>query len=207
LPELVAVEPVEPFLKLGAISPSSRELLGLTPREREAVEETLHRHVADANARMAAGIIETNKPLEGSELAGKVFILPKFDDEGQEREERTLAELREILGEERWSQMQARQDAFRELDIEGGLLRIDEGTSSLSAVVDIDESGTLIVYYTTSGNPVTHGTKPLSMFLPEGDPNRTDGADDFGRNFLAEALRQRTIAWLQEQAIAQGRKP
>ena len=35
-----------------------------------------------------------------------------------------------------------------------------------------------------------------------GDPNRTDGAGDFGRGFMSEALRQRALTWLQEQAIA-----
>ena len=47
----------------------------------------------------------------------------------------------------------------------------------------------------------------LSMFLPEGDPNRTNGSADLGGGFLSEALRQRVLTWLQEQATARlGRK-
>src|SRR2546422_3544913 len=41
----------------------------------------------------------------------------------------------------------------------------------------------------------------LSMFLPEGDPNRTEGADKFV-SWCSNALRQRALAWLREQAVA-----
>ncbi len=41
------------------------------------------------------------------------------------------------------------------------------------------------------------------MFLPEGDPNRTEGVEGFGRDVLPEPLRQRVLGWLQEVAIAQ----
>jgi hypothetical protein len=42
------------------------------------------------------------------------------------------------------------------------------------------------------------------MFLPEGDPNRPDGAQHtlFGGDYLSKPLRQRALAWLQEQATA-----
>jgi hypothetical protein len=47
------------------------------------------------------------------------------------------------------------------------------------------------------------------MFLPESNPNRTEGADKFAVG-VSDALRQRAMAWLQEQAIARlgkGAKP
>lgn len=211
LPELGAVgRSGEPFCVSSVISPSARELLGLTPREREVVEETLHRHFTDVNAAMAARMSETNKPLEGRQVAGRVFALPEFDDEFEddkrEREERTLAELRELLGDERWAQMQARENAYSEIGLKGALLRRQDGTSSLSVWVDIDESGTPTMGFTTVGNPAAYGSEPLSMFLPEGDPDRTDGAENFGKGLLSEAFRQRAIPWLQQQAIARLRK-
>jgi hypothetical protein len=53
-----------------------------------------------------------------------------------------------------------------------------------------------------SGTITGFGSGALSMCLPEGDPNRTNGADDFLPSFLSNALRQRALAWLQEQAAA-----
>jgi len=202
LAELAELSFGEPFSTAGTIQPSARELLGLTPGECQVVEETLHRHFTDVNARMAAGIIETNKPLTGREVAGRVFVVPEFGDEAKEREQQTLAELREILGEERWPQVQARLDPPVRNTVDFERILRDEVTHSLSVWVGTDDRGTPTMGFSNSGGLVTGGTKPLSIFLPEGDPNRTDGAGDFGRGFMSEALRQRALTWLQEQAIA-----
>ena len=42
---------------------------------------------------------------------------------------------------------------------------------------------------------------PLSTFLPDGDPDKSDGADR-ALTFMAEPLRQRVLTWAQEQALA-----
>jgi hypothetical protein len=49
-------------------------------------------------------------------------------------------------------------------------------------------------------NRVGNQSGALSMFLPEGDPNRTKGlAAGFAAGF-SEPLRQRVSAWLQQEA-------
>jgi hypothetical protein len=69
--------------------------------------------------------------------------------------------------------------------------------------VGTDAKGTLLVHFTLSAGGVSGAQYgDLSVFLPEGDPNRTKGADDLGRGLLSEALRQRGLTWLQEQATA-----
>lgn len=42
---------------------------------------------------------------------------------------------------------------------------------------------------------------PLSIFLPDGDRDRTDGADR-ALSALSELLRQRVLTWAQEKALA-----
>src|SRR5207248_5947260 len=103
LPELskVSSSQAEPFLPPGVVLPYARELMGMTPSERQSLEDTLHRHSADVEARLAAGIQETNEPLRGRIVANKVFVLPDLGDEAKQRADQMLAEVRRILGEER----------------------------------------------------------------------------------------------------------
>ena len=104
---------LEPFSPPGVVQPYARELMGLTPSERQSVEETLHRHFADVEGRIEAGIYETNKPSSGFAfpdvvVATKVFVAPKLGDEAKQLADKLLAEVRGILGEERWPLVQAR---------------------------------------------------------------------------------------------------
>ena len=77
---------------------------------------------------------------------------------------------------------------------------------SLDVRVETDDRGTLTLWFKLEGPVGSFGSGALSMFLPDGDPKRTTGGDEFlsphvQRGFLSNALRQRAVAWLQEQAI------
>ena len=174
------------------------------------MEETLNRHIADVERKREAGIYETNRTSSGQLLdpgvPAKVFVVPSLaEDEVKQRLDQLSAELRGILGEERWPLVQTR------LDMNLGSERIlSQLTQELAISVATDDKGTptwlcLSSFLGMAG--YQNGT--LSMFLPEGDPNRTEGADKFGPG-CSDALRQRGMAWLQEQAIARlgkGAKP
>jgi hypothetical protein len=48
------------------------------------------------------------------------------------------------------------------------------------------------------------------MFLPQGDPNRTNGSEVDAGGILSQAMREHVSQWLQEQAVARlgkGGKP
>jgi hypothetical protein len=79
--------------------------------------------------------------------------------------------------------------------------RILEGNSSQKLVVEVntDDKGMLNVFAVWDAG---YNNAALSQFLPESDPNRTEGSDSFARFGLAEGLRRRALAWLEEQATA-----
>ncbi len=198
--ELAKLSDADPFHPPGVILPSARELMGMTPSERQSVEETLHRHFADVEERLAAGIQETNQPLSGRVVASVKFVLPGLDDGAKQRTDQMLAEVRGILGKERWPLVQVRLERPG-VHSSDQLSTLHQSKQVLIVSVEIDDKGTPKMGYSVGGAVATAGSRPLSMFLPEGDPNRTDGKD-FAEGLLSSALRQRALAWLQEQAVA-----
>jgi hypothetical protein len=230
LPELAQENPFVRFSfpKSGTVQPLVepyvRELLGLTPGERQSMEETLNRHFADVERKREAGIYETNRTWSGQlvdpGLPAKVFVLPSLEeDEDKQLADQLLAELHGILGEDRWPLVQATlaptpnyssgQPKYSVGNLAAeSILR--QSQQELSISLATNDRGIPIVSGTSSfGGMVGFEGGTLSMFLPEGDPNRTEGAEKFAASF-SDALRQRAMAWIQEQAIARlgkGAKP
>jgi RNA polymerase sigma factor (sigma-70 family) len=186
-----------PLAQTGVIRSFARELMGLTPSERQSLEQTLQRLFESFEARRA-GIYETNQPTGDpfpvTALDFKVIVSPGLgDDEEKQLKDQLYRDLRDSLGEERWPVL--RQFAYNTVN----------DLSSRHEVriwVENDRKGTPTIGVGFSG-PLAGvgGGEALSKFLPSSDPNRTDGADDF-LPLLPEALRQRALAWLQEQATA-----
>jgi len=102
-----------------------------------------------------------------------------------------LPEVRGILGEERWPLVQARLEDDR--GKQGGAVFsltldriLNQSSQDLSVWVETDDQGTPTMGYNLGGAMASRGSGALSMFLPEGDPNRTDGAQNtvFGGDYL-----------------------
>jgi len=87
----------------------------------------------------------------------------------------------------------------------------DSRAYKFSVEVETDPSGKMRVICGSSGMVVgVQPTAELSMFLPEGDSKRINNSDKFAAAILSAGLRQRVMAWLQEQAAARlgkGGKP
>src|SRR6185503_7841639 len=87
--------------------------LPISPAERRALEDALRLHSGDLDRAREAGIYETNRTKSGQQLAtdetSKIFVLPAVPkDELKARGDRMLAELRGLLGEERWPMVEIR---------------------------------------------------------------------------------------------------
>jgi hypothetical protein len=78
----------------------------------------------------------------------------------------------------------------------------ENGAGELRVWVETNDKGTLTMGANWSGSVARLQHGALSMFLPEGDPNRTESSDDYGGLYWSAALSQRGLTWLQEQAIA-----
>ena len=94
LPQLSELSSAEPFSPPGVVQPYARELMGMTPAERQAVEATLHRQFADVERVREAGVYETNSPLSGRVVAAKAFVVPELGDEVKQQADQMLAEVR-----------------------------------------------------------------------------------------------------------------
>ena len=209
--ELSRTSQADPFSPPGLVVPYARELMGLTPAECQSVEELLHRHFAEVEGKIEAGIYETNKPLSGSMVANREFgySMPGDRNEVKQLTDQLLAEVRGVLGEERWPLVQARRPQSGGTVYSGnrdhlaGILE-ENNSGNLEVKVNTDDKGMLTVDAGFSGGIVGYVSGALSQFLPEGDPNRTEGSisDILGKVGLPEVLRRRALTWLQEQAIA-----
>jgi RNA polymerase sigma factor (sigma-70 family) len=219
LPQLSEQSEAQPFSPPGVVNPYARELMGLTAAERQSLEESLQRQVVDLGPKvietLAAWIQETNRSLQRGEVASKRFFLPALpDDDVRPLLDPLLAELRGILGEERWPLTQASLnrpgvDTLRNLanlKSRGQELKIHVATDGkwhLQSDQPSDRGGSRAaesgqVY---SVNIIGNQNGALSMFLPDGDPTRTRSSTGFATGF-SEPLRQRVLAWLQQEATA-----
>ena len=227
LPELVRESEAEPFSPPGVVNPFARELMVITPTEQEAMEKSLRRHFVDVEEQVTAGIQETNLPLAGSGNSGSVVMRRSFtlsalsEDEMKPRRGQMLAEVRDVVGSERWPVVEAKppEAGPRYPLITGGVAPMKSGDSSESIEVwlETDSKGTITVGSTFDGSSSAHPSKysmnvvgyasalNLSMFLPEGHPGRPADAEQGLKNFnplVTGMLRQRVCAWLQEEAVA-----
>jgi RNA polymerase sigma factor (sigma-70 family) len=218
LPQLSEQSDAQPFSPPGIVNPYARELMGLTATERQSLEETLQRQVVDLGPKLmetlAGWIQETNRTLQRGEVASKKFSLPALpDDAVKPLMDPLLAELHGMLGEERWPLTQASLKrpglstlrSLTDLKSGGQELKVQVATDGKWQMqLNLPEGGGGSrghnVFAVYSMNIVGNQSGALSMFLPEGDPNRTKGpAAGFAAGF-SEPLRQRVSAWLQEEA-------
>ena len=205
LPRLSEEGGPEPFSPPGVVLPYARELMGLTAAERQAVETILQRHLSGASA----AVQETNEPVSGREIARKRFVLVLSGsvEEANRRTDQMLAEVRDILGAERWPLVQVRLSQRRAGGVYSSSLRnilIPEAAAQqLEVWVEPDEKGPLR-WYASGGNGGMSGnwSGALSEYLPDGDTAKTPTSDLGAWVLFSDAVRQRVTNWLQEEAIA-----
>ena len=104
LPELSGLIQAPAFSPPGVVNPYERELLGLTPAERQTIEEMLQR-VAELQRGEKADVYEIENRVSGRTVASKLFADEppgKVGPEAEQRFAQMLTDLRDILGEERW---------------------------------------------------------------------------------------------------------
>ena len=231
LPELSGLIQAPAFSPPGVVNSYERELLGLTPAERQAIETTLQR-VAELQRGEKADVYEMEKTASPRVIASKVFASEppgKVGPEAEQRFAQMLADLRGILGEERWPVVPSRLRTVNCDELNRMLM--PEQTHQLSVSVENNENGIPQAKWTftgeiisapkipdaTSGKALTgkvsavyavntvgymNGSAALSSFLPGGEASQTTNVARRVGSTAPEALRQRATAWFQEQAVA-----
>lgn len=201
----------------GLIAPSLREVLGLSPSETQTLEEALHRHYAETDNLISAGIQESNLPVHDNVLAGKAYFTTSLlKDQTDQVVTNTLADIRNVLGPERWSVLQEKESGTSFSSSGGtnllGLRQsmvdyMNQAQRGVSVMIQPDETGNLKIVGLIQGPVIGYFNDKLSRFLPDGNPNKpkNDGTKTSLENYasyLPSAMRERASAWLREEAVA-----
>ncbi len=209
LPQLVVHQPIT---FPGVIKPEARELLGLTPTEREQAETALQRHFAAMDTLMESNRYETNRSrlknvglgIAKDALASQIWGLPALGDEVKQHAEELQAALKSVLGEERWPLVEEQLKSSG-TDTLRRTLNLDAGETGQELAVWVAErAGQLVAGYSWGERNSTFSQSglALSLFLPGAEfPIPGASAEDYlGVRQLAPALTRPAWAWLQQQA-------
>lgn len=203
------INPNQTISPPGIVDPAARELLGLTPQERETAEAALHDHFAGLDGLMEAKLYETNRVshsnLPANAAASRIFVVPALGDAAVQQSEQLLSTLQTTLGEERWPLMAASLESHGTHTLRG-ILGLDAAKQSQELAVWINEGekGATAGYMWGSANSTfsTSG-QALASFLPGADsPTATAATANFHANNLPEVMTSRMLVWLGQQAVA-----
>jgi hypothetical protein len=207
VPQLNVERPVTPP---GSLSQAARELLGLTPTERQVAEEAFHNHFATMDSLMEAGRYETNQgsfaSVSREALASQVWGFSALGDVVKQSTEELQSALRADLGEERWP-MVARQFESSGTDTLRSILNLDAGEKGQELAVWIQErDGKLVAGYSWGGPNAAFSSSglALSLFLPNAQlpPGAGSVEDYLATRQIAATLTQPALEWIRQQAEA-----
>jgi RNA polymerase sigma factor (sigma-70 family) len=196
-----------PIREPGSVKQEARELLGLSPAEREQVEAALQKHFAAMDSLMNQHLYETNKsnyshPAKDA-LASQVWGLPPLGGEVKQHTDELLAALKTTLGKERWPLIEetlrsSGTDTLRQT------LNLDAGERGQQFAVWIeDRNGQLVVGYGwgTQNSSFSSGGLALSFFTADAKfPEGMSREHYLGFEQLPAALTRPAMEWLRQQA-------
>jgi len=199
-----------PVATPGVLKPEAREVLGLSPEERENLEGRLQNYFGQMDRLVEAGIVETNEPSRvrppAGAVASKIYYVPALGDEAKAHANQLAEELQALLGDERWPILKSEWDSRgthtlgRILDLEA-----DQESQEVSIWINTNSSGALTVGYQWASRNASFSTEgaTLGSALPGSTPPGGRSAiQDVEQNVLPAPITSRMVAWLQEQAQA-----
>lgn len=198
----------QPIIQPGVIRTEARELLGLTPEEREQMETALQKHLAAMEQLLAANLSETNRArlanIPTDAQASRTWSVPALGDAMKTHADELQTALRATLGEERWPMV-------------AGLLQ-SSGTGTLQRTLSLDaqtsrqefavwvaqRNGELVTGYSwgSDGCSMSSGGRALSLFLPGAEQSWGGQSNEewLDTRSLPAALTEPALAWMQAQA-------
>jgi RNA polymerase sigma factor (sigma-70 family) len=205
--------PIEPP---GTIKSEARELLGLSPGERTTMEEGLRNYFADVDRLIDAGIHETNRSarlyVPASAVASEILYVPPLGDEAKASSERITAEMKAVLGDQRWPLVESQMQSYGTHTLRRVLnLDADHDSQEVAVWVNTNDQGVPTVGYqwASLGSSFSTDGATLASLLPGGDPTGGRSAlDGLRQNNLPDAVTTRMLSWWQAQAAARlGKEP
>ncbi len=223
LPELIRDSTAQPYAAPGVVKPFARELMGMSAEEQRAVEAALQRRYAEVDGELAAGMVETNLPVANGVLARLSFGLPGLSESGfKSFGEQVIADMGAAVGEERQRLIKAKPPEpvrVSEATLDVLVQTNNTGRFGVAVIMNVGfidkqtykppkqtpKAPSFVIgaggsFYSLL--PTAFVGDDLSIFLPDGDPNRKPGIERFMEklDYLPNAAVQRVVAWLQAQA-------
>ena len=184
----------------GVLTQRARELLGLSPQEREQVENALSHHVAAMNSLIDSNIRESDVPtltnnsarftFPTTVLASKAWLVPALGDEVKALGDELQSAWHATLGAERWPLLEKQLNA-PDVDALRRILGLESGSQAQEVTVLIsDQGGELSTHVNWTGGNTGLGMTRSGIGLASWDLD------------LPFALTHRVDDWLQQQAGA-----
>ena len=207
--ELKHLEVDHPVSQPGEIKRAARELLGLTPAERQQFESALHDHFVSIHQLMEQSIYETNNAgsfsAPASVIAKNFWAIPALGDSAQSLGESLKSTLQNVLGDERWLLVKEELDS-RGTDSLRRILSLDADKQPQQAGVWIfPRDGKLLVGYGWSepNSTFTYGGIALDQFTGDGSASAPEAAQAPDYCGLPSPVTQRMLLWVKQQAATQ----
>ena len=195
----------------GVVSRAARELLGLTPREREQVEDALHAYYANLDNLIDSEAYETNRVshfnVPDSALAREAWAVPALGDTAKSSAQGLEATLRGILGDQRWALVERRLNIYgtdtlrRVLDLDAA-----QQSQELAAWIYPGANGKLMAGFgwgSFNSGAFSNSGVPLEGFLPGAvTASGRDPRAILLTRQLPLTLSQKAISWLEQQAVS-----
>lgn len=201
-----------PISPPGIVSQPTRELLGLTPDERERLESALQKHFAVMDDLAAAQVYETNQlqhlHVPEDALASKRMVLPALGDAAKSASDELKAVLTGTLGSERWQLVEPTWETRGTPSVRK-TLNLDAASKSQEMAMWISEVGgklTATYQWATEGTMQGSPGTALEMFLPGATLPDGTTFEEPPKNYLSigdlpQSLNQSILDWLQQQAV------
>jgi len=192
----------------GMIKQEARELLGLSPTEREQAEAALQKHIATMDSLMESQRVVTNRTqyawLPKDAVASQVWRLPALGAEVQQSAAEMQSALQAALGQERYALIEE-QLKSNGTDTMRRVLNLDAGNKAQELSVWIqDQAGKLMVGFGWGEqySSFSQSGLALDLFLPGGYAGLPESSANelISNRQLSAALAQPALAWLKEQA-------
>lgn len=204
VPQLEVRQPIQ---QPGVIKQESRELLGLSPQEREQAEAALKTYFGELESLMASRLVESNSSqyyrYPTDSLAHKVYEIPPLGDGVNQNISELRASLKAVLEDERWQIIAPLLDWTTGSGLRQ-TLALDSGVQGQNLAVWIEErNNTLVVSYGWGSQQASFssGGMALSLFLPGAQfPNGESPEESMGLSQVPVVLTRPALAWLREQA-------
>lgn len=213
IPIIAIRSPVAPP---GVLAQPVRELLGLTPEEREAVEGELQEYFSTLNQAVESRLQEVDAlpprrsssfGMPNNTVAKKMWVVPELDDVMKTATERLHKSVEETLGSERWNSAQVQEFVNSQT-------RVADSQQTAVWLERINDKLLAYYGYAGQGTAFTTGGLNLELFHPDARErlNLPDGTDMnrliHGGEFIdsiqmSEPVARRIIAWIREQAEVQ----